>query len=224
MQRQSDGARYCARTPARQADGHAHGVCDHARCWQIRYLPCRLPNSDEQIGIGDSQWQFAIQMDRTSSVVPSVESVKPPGQRPVLSRTSASLNRRRRQQKTSTVADAHIRITMVSLLIICSSLFFFFSLYFVQLRIAASGLVGEARPFKKGRQMKIGSAAFWKLLGWDGGLPLLVAVAPVLVKAVFAKRDMAEVLTAGLLPIMVAMIRANVGRNKSPGCAVAHFR
>ena len=56
--------------------------------------------------------------------------------------------------------------------------------------------------------------AFWKLVGWDGGLPLLVAAAPVLVKAIFPKGHIVEVATAVLLPAIVALIRASVGRHQ----------
>lgn len=52
----------------------------------------------------------------------------------------------------------------------------------------------------------------WRLfLGWDGILPLGVAVIPALVKLLFPRNDLAEVGTFLLVPMGAALVRSVVG-------------
>lgn len=55
----------------------------------------------------------------------------------------------------------------------------------------------------------------WRLfLGWDGILPLGVAVFPALVKLLFPRSDLAEVGTFLLVPVGAALVRSVVGANQ----------
>jgi hypothetical protein len=52
------------------------------------------------------------------------------------------------------------------------------------------------------------------MIGWDGALPLIAAGAPWLVKAVFPKGHVAEIVAGLLVPIGTAVLRAAVGRDQ----------
>ena len=53
--------------------------------------------------------------------------------------------------------------------------------------------------------------AFWSIVGWDGVLPLVVALGPILVKVVLPKGHIAEVVATVLIPILAALLRADLG-------------
>jgi hypothetical protein len=48
---------------------------------------------------------------------------------------------------------------------------------------------------------------FCLIFGWDGVLPLLVAIVPWIVRTIFRAGHIAEVLAAILLPIVLAIVK-----------------
>jgi hypothetical protein len=49
------------------------------------------------------------------------------------------------------------------------------------------------------------------IISWDGAMPLLVAFTPSLIRALFPRGHLAEVVAAIFLPILLALFRSHVG-------------
>lgn len=49
------------------------------------------------------------------------------------------------------------------------------------------------------------------VLGWDGGLPVLVAFSPALLRAILPGPDLGELIAVILVPILAALLRAHHG-------------
>ncbi len=54
----------------------------------------------------------------------------------------------------------------------------------------------------------------YSVIGWDGGLPVVVAASPALLPAVLPQRDLAELTAVILVPIIAALLRAHLGRRQ----------
>jgi hypothetical protein len=52
------------------------------------------------------------------------------------------------------------------------------------------------------------------IIGWDGCLPLLVAISPTILPLFIAGRDLAELTAVILVPILAALVRAHQGRRQ----------
>jgi hypothetical protein len=54
----------------------------------------------------------------------------------------------------------------------------------------------------------------WIVVGWDGFLPLFVAMVPLVVRGLFPKGHITEVIAAAFLPSIAALVRAAAGSSQ----------
>ncbi len=62
--------------------------------------------------------------------------------------------------------------------------------------------------------ISLSARRFVRLIGWDGLFPLFVVSRPVLVKAIFPKGHIVEVVAAVLVPTVVSLVRASIGHRQ----------